>query len=358
MSSSTKSRGAKSPSTAPKRARDEHEAEVRELRAKLAAAEAGAKKYAAVAAATAKKAAAATAAATKEAAAAAAAAAKQLAAAAVDKATCCICLDIWECPVTAPGCGHAACKACLMEIASSKNECPTCRKELVALPAGAAAAHAATARFPTAASKAINKWPVSVALHELADDARAEEEPPASGKEAQATAAARALRLFAAIVSGTTTFQLRPYILAGRLVSRAAVNTMDSRGRSLLWWACATGQHVLSERYILIGADVNAVDKYFKRSPLMEALRFYSNTATVKLLLDKGADVHARCSQGNAPLDVLRTWGYLSHNDHFAYLLLLADANVFKGLDPPAEWVPYIAKAVSKRAAQAAAAKA
>jgi hypothetical protein len=324
-----------------KRARDgKHDAEMRELRAKLAAAEAGAAEIAAAAEAAA-----------KQAAAAAAAAAKQASAAAVDKATCCICLDIWECPVTAPGCGHAACKACFMEVASRNNECPTCRKELAALPAGAAAAHAATAQYPTAASKVIFDWPVSVALHELAESARAEELPPASPVEEQATTAARALRLFAA-------YAPRLVDVVWQVTTRAAANTMDSRGRSLLWWACATGWAVVTERFVSFGADVNAVDKYFKRSPLMEVLGFHKKIGLVKLLLDNGADVHARCSHGNAPLDVLRAWGDLDHDDNLAYLLLLADANVFKGLDPPAEWAPYIAKAVSRRAAAKVAAAA
>ena len=138
----------------------------------------------------------------------------------------------------------------------------------------------------------------------------------------------------------------------------AAVNSSDSRGRSLLWWACADGWSHLPARLISCGADPNAADKHFKRSPLMGALAAYSRPDTVKALLDNGADVHAKCVKGETPLDVLRAWGPRDHQDPLAYLLLLAEANVFKGAKPAAEWAPFIAEAVSQRAANGAAAAA
>ena len=164
--------GVKRPRAA-EQAEDPRDAELRELRAKLHASEAG--KKAAVAAAAA--------AAARKAAAAEAAEAEK----AIEKATCVICSDIWELPVTAPGCGHVCCKACLMDCASRKNECPQCRKPLVA-----EQPHAATAVFPTFASKAVFEWPVSVPLRELAEEARAKEERGSAAERSATAAAARA----------------------------------------------------------------------------------------------------------------------------------------------------------------------
>jgi hypothetical protein len=190
--------GVKRPRAA-EQAEDPRDAELRELRAKLHASEAG--KKAAVAAAVA------AAAAERKAAVAAAAAARKAAAAeaekAIEKETCVVCADIWELPVSAPGCGHVCCKACLMDCASRKNECPQCRKPLVA-----EQPHAATALFPTFASKAVFEWPVSVPLRELADEARAKEDR-GSAAERSATAAARLLRLVPCRVPSTAPLDLR-----------------------------------------------------------------------------------------------------------------------------------------------------
>jgi hypothetical protein len=240
--------GVKRPRAA-EHAEDPRDAELRELRAKLHAAEAGKKAAVAAAAAASHKAAAAE------------------AQKAIEKATCVICSDIWEQPVTAPGCGHVCCKACLMDCASRKNECPQCRKELVA-----EQPHAATAVFPTFASKAVFDWPVSVPLRELAEDARAKEER-GSAAERSATAAARLLRLLPCRVPSSAPPDPRVLSLLYEITAPADARLADSRGRSLLWWSCHTGVN-LAPRLVDAGADVNAADTHLKRTPLMGCMGF------------------------------------------------------------------------------------
>ena len=262
-----------------------------------------------------------------------------------------ICSDIWELPVTAPGCGHVCCKACLMDCASRKNECPQCRKPLVV----AELPHAATAVFPTFASKAVFDWPVSVPLRELAEDARAKEER-GSAAERSATAAARLLRLVpchAVGVPGDPRF----VPLLDEIAAPADARLADSRDRSLLWWACHKGMG-MAERLIDAGADVNAADTHFKRTPLMGCVGFDECQDFIKALLAKGADVHAVSADGKTALDLLEPLlGPTANNDSREFLLVLAEANLFKGEDPPARLLPFLGKAISKRAASAAAAR-
>jgi hypothetical protein len=285
--------GVKRPRAA-EQAEDPRDAELRELRAKLHASEAG-KKAAVAAAATA------AAAAERKAAAAAAATARKAAAAeaekAIEKATCVVCADIWELPVTAPGCGHVCCKACLMDCASRKNECPQCRKPLVA-----EQPHAATAVFPTFASKAAFDWPVSVPLRELAEEARAKEER-GSAAERSATAAARLLRLLPCRVPSFAPSDPRVWQLLYEITAPADARLADSRGRSLLWWSCHTGVG-LAPRLIAAGADVNAADTHFKRTPLMGSVNFTRQQDAIKALLAKGADMHAVSADGKTALDL------------------------------------------------------
>jgi hypothetical protein len=305
----------------PRAAEDPRDAELRELRAKLHAAEAG-KEAAEVAARKA-----------------AAAEAKK----AIEKVSCVICSDIWELPVTAPGCGHVCCKACLMDCASRKNECPQCRKALVA-----EQPHAATAVFPTFASKAVFDWPVSVPLRELAEEARAKE-GRGSAAERSATAAARALRLLPCHVIGAQC-DPRLWQLTCEITAPADARLADSRGRSLLWWACHTGVG-LAPRLIDAGADVNAADTHFKCTPLMACMGFFKSQDLIKALLAKGADMHAVSTDGKTALDALERYlGPAVNADFREYLLILTEADVFKGKAPPAKLLPHLGLAMSERA--------
>jgi len=237
-----------------------------------------------------------------------------------------------------------------MDCASRKNECPQCRKELVA-----EQPHAATAVFPNFASKAVYEWPVSVPLRELADEARAKEER-GTAAERSATAAARLLRLMPCYVSGTPR-DLRIWTLLCEITAPADARLADSRGRSLLWWDLFKGLG-LAERLIAAGADVNAADTHFKRTPLMGCMGFFKQQNVIKALLAKGADMHAVSAVGTTALDELEPLLSPPANaDSREYLLLLAEANLFKGEDPPARLLPFLGKAISKRAASAAAAR-
>ena len=306
--------GAKRPRAAAAREEDSRDAELRELRAKLQASEAAVLQAAAAKAADAKK--------------------------AVEKATCVICADLWEAPVTAPGCGHACCKACLMDCAARKNECPQCRKQLVE-----DKPHDATAEFPTFASEAVFGWPVSVPLRELADEARAKEEP-GSAAERSATAAARLLRLVPCHVVGAP-LDLRIWPLTCAITTPADASAADSRGRSLLWWSCHKGLGI-ELALVDAGADVNAADAHFKRTPLMGCMEFYKRQHTIKKLLAKGADMHAVSAGGESVLDVLEPLQHV--DDCMEYLLILIEADYFKGEAPPAKLLPSIGLAMSKRA--------
>jgi hypothetical protein len=327
---------------ADEQAEDSRDAELRELRAKLRAFEAAARQAAAAAEAAAHQAAAAAEAAARQIAADAKAAEAKKAA---EKATCVICADIWELPVTAPGCGHVCCKACLMDCASRKNECPQCLKPLVA-----EQPHAATAEFPTFASQAVFDWPVSVPLRELADEARAKEDRGSAAKRS-VTAAARLLRLAPCRAPSTAPLDLRVLSLTCEITALADARLADSRGRSLLWWSCHKGLG-MTMRLVAAGADVNAADTHFKRTPLMGCMGFLKGQDFIKALLAKGADVHAVSADGKTALDVLEPFLGPANADCREYLLMLAEADVFKGEAPPAKLLPYIGLAVSERAHQ------
>jgi hypothetical protein len=297
-------------------AEDPRDAELRELRAKLRAAEAAARQAAASDAAK-----------------------------AVEQATCAICADVWEAPVTAPGCGHVCCKACLMDCASLKNECPQCCMPLVATEQR----HAATAEFPTFASKAAFELPVSVVLRELADEARAKE-GRGSAAECSAIAAARLLRLVPCHAPGAPVNARIPQ-LALAIAAPADARLADSRGRSLLWWASHKQLGALAAWLVDGGADVNAADAHFKRTPLMGRMALSGSQAAIKTLLAKGADMHAKGADGKSALDLLEPRLHAANNaDQLEYLLLLAEVDVFKGADPPSKLLPFFGPAVSKRA--------
>ena len=101
---------------------------------------------------------------------------------------------------------------------------------------------------------------------------------------------------------------------------------------------------------------MNAADTHFKRTPLMGRMGFFKSQDVIEVLLAKGADMHAVSADGKTALDLLEPY-VAGHADSREYLLILAEADVFKGEDPPARLLPFLGKAISKRAASAAAAK-
>ena len=302
---------------------DPRDAELRELRAKLAASEAAAKAQAAAAAEK-----------------------------AVEKATCAICADIWELPVQAPGCGHVCCKACLMNVAELKNECPQCRKQLFA-----PAPHLASAMFPSFASKAAFELPVGVPLRELANEARAKQPRPALAAERSQVAAERLLRLLPCRAVDSGPVDDRIWSLFLDITQPADARLSDSRGRSLLWWACHKGVAVGAEMLIKAGADVNAADTHYKRTPLMGCVGFplmgcvgfLSNQKLLKALLDKRPNLFATSADGETVLSVVEK--YLGRNEVSTrdYVLMLTEAGIFKGEAPPPHLAQAIATALSKR---------
>ena len=293
---------------------DPRDAELRELRAKLAASEAAAKAQAAAAAEK-----------------------------AVEKATCPICADIWELPVQAPGCGHVCCKACLMSVAELKNECPQCRKQLFA-----PALHIADEMFPSFASKAAFELPVSAPLRDMADEARAKQPRPALAAERSQVAAERLLRLLPCRVIGSRPTDARMWSLCLDITQPADARLSDSRGRSLLWWACHKGLlRKVADWLIKAGADVNAADTHYKRTPLMACVAFNDSNILLKALLDKRANLFATSADGETALSILETYlGEASTRDH---LLILTEAGIFKGAAPPPHLAKCIGEALSKR---------
>ena len=90
----------------------------------------------------------------------------------------------------------------------------------------------------------------------------------------------------------------------------------------------------------------------------MHAVCFADRPYETKALLDKKADVHAKDASGKTALDYLSGFDSAdeakkkgAHN----ILLMLAEANVFRGTEPPLVWAKRLAKAVSLRAARIAA---
>jgi hypothetical protein len=188
-----------------------------------------------------------------------------------------------------------------------------------------------------------------VPLRELAEEARAKEER-GSAAERSATAAARLLRLVPCRVPSTAPLDLRVWQLTCEITAPADARLADSRGRSLLWWGCHTGQISVGERLIDAGADVNAADTHFKRTPLMDCMGFFKNQDAIKALLAKGADMHAVSADGKTAVDALEQFlGPALQADFREYLLMLAEADVFKGEAPPAKLLPFIGLAVSER---------
>ena len=296
-------------------AEDPRDAQLRELRAKLAASEAAAKAQAAAAAEK-----------------------------AVEKATCAICADIWELPVQAPGCGHVCCKACLMSVAELKNECPQCRKQLFA-----PAPHIADEMFPSFASKSAFELPVGVPLRDMADEARAKQPRPALAAERSQVAAERLLRLLPCHVIGPGPVDDHVWSLCLDITQPADARLCDSRGRSLLWWACHNGQFTVARMLIKAGADVNAADTHYKRTPLMGCVGFKYSQKVLKALLDKRPNLFATSADGETALSLVEKYLYMNEDFMCDYLLMLTEAGVFKGKVPPSHLAQAIATALSKR---------
>ena len=142
--------------------------------------------------------------------------------------------------------------------------------------------------------------------------------------------------------------------LTCEITAPADARLADSRGRSLLWWSCHTGVG-LAPRLIDAGADVNAADTHFKRTPLMGCMGFFKSQDLIKALLAKGADMHAVSADGKTALDALEPYvEYLQYADFREYLLILAEANIFKGIAPPSKFASFLSLAVSERALRGA----
>ena len=145
------------------------------------------------------------------------------------------------------------------------------------------------------------------------------------------------------------------WLLACKITTPADASLADSRGRSLLWWACHKGL-VLATMLIDKGADVNAADTLFKRTPLLACTGFNKWQSMIKALLAKGADVHAVSADGTTALAVLVRNASDARSDSAEYLLLLAEGNAFKGAAQAPKLLQSIGLAVIQRAASAASA--
>ena len=261
---------------------------------------------------------------------------------------CPICHDIYEMPVTTP-CGHSFCKSCIVECADRKNECPTCRKVLVAAPP---AFYGAWHEYRTAIGKACAEWSPSVLIQSTADAARGREK--LSAAERSSTYALRILRWYPWVSDGPMPDRLDTMF---RAIEAKDVNAKDSCDRSLLWWLASWGQ---ADCFSILarGANVDAADNYLRMTPLMNAVGIGDRPEEVKALLDKKADVHAKDAGGRTALDLIA--GFDSPDDAekkgaHKILLMLAEANIFRGAEPPIIWAKRLANAVSLRAAEIAA---
>lgn len=93
----------------------------------------------------------------------------------------------------------------------------------------------------------------------------------------------------------------------------AKVNTQSSGGRTALWWAAGLGK-LASARILLQqkGADVDLPDtSAYRLTPLMQSLILEENPDMVRLLLEKGANVNARASDGQTALCFAVSKGYI-----------------------------------------------
>jgi ankyrin repeat protein len=102
-----------------------------------------------------------------------------------------------------------------------------------------------------------------------------------------------------------------------------SINVTDNRGRSLLMETTRGGAEHVAEFLIQQGLSVNAADAH-QHTALYCAAAFSSATATVRLLLEHGADVNALADKGMTPLHRAATAAQLQN----AEVLLAAGADV------------------------------
>jgi ankyrin repeat protein len=93
----------------------------------------------------------------------------------------------------------------------------------------------------------------------------------------------------------------------------ASPNAIDKAGATALMWAVPDAAKV--KLLVAAGADVNAVSKNLGRTPLLIAASFPGSVAVLQLLLDHGANIHAKDRRGmhalgraalSADVDVVR----------------------------------------------------
>jgi ankyrin repeat protein len=91
--------------------------------------------------------------------------------------------------------------------------------------------------------------------------------------------------------------------LKTRLTKGADVNTRDARGNTLLMEAAAFGSIDAMKMLLAAGADVNAKNQ-FDSTPLLLAA---GNNEKARLLIERGADVNAKTKSGRTPLMIAAT---------------------------------------------------
>jgi ankyrin repeat protein len=112
------------------------------------------------------------------------------------------------------------------------------------------------------------------------------------------------------------------------LVSRGeSVSLQDSNGETPLFWAVASGKVKAAETLLKNGANVNATNA-FGSTPLLTSARDTESPELMKLLIQAGAGVNARDSQGENALHKLAWFGYPQSNVETAQLLLDAGADI------------------------------
>jgi ankyrin repeat protein len=95
------------------------------------------------------------------------------------------------------------------------------------------------------------------------------------------------------------------YVVSRLLEAGADIHATDRSGKTPLHYAADGGEATEDITPLLInaGADVNAVDRRYGRTPLHYAVS--RSVPNISTLLDNGADVNARTSNGQTPLHVL-----------------------------------------------------
>jgi ankyrin repeat protein len=111
--------------------------------------------------------------------------------------------------------------------------------------------------------------------------------------------------------------------------------------QNVLTFSASWLQPKMIERWIEMGADVNASDNVFKRTPLISAASSEgAGPATLKLLLEKGADPNAQDIDGERALD----WAMYRKDDKKIEVLKQYDARPGSGprqqTFPPPEGIP------------------